>query len=113
MVHRSSFLYSGTDKICMLTGRFPPGTFSPEYEHYIKDKKEKQIKDCYYKKIRNQEAKYSEAKRKCKLEGGYVLEINSKDENDLVKDYLMMFLNGLGPYRSLVIIRLDMSVQGR
>lgn len=24
--------------------------------------------------------------RKCKLEGGYVLEINSKDENDLVKD---------------------------
>lgn len=24
--------------------------------------------------------------RKCKLKGGYVLEINSKDENDLVKD---------------------------
>lgn len=48
----------------------------------------KQIKYCYYKKLRKQESKYSEAKRKCKLEGGYVLEINSKDENELVKTML-------------------------
>lgn len=43
MVHGSSFLYSGTYKTCVLTGRFPPGTFSPEYEHYIKDEKGKTL----------------------------------------------------------------------
>lgn len=46
---------------------------------------ETQINDCYYKKLREQEEKYIEAKKKCKLEGGCALEINSKDENDLVK----------------------------
>lgn len=46
---------------------------------------ETQINDCYYKKLREQEEKYIEAKRKCKLGGGYVLEINSRDKNDLVK----------------------------
>uniref|UniRef100_K1Q4P8 Uncharacterized protein n=1 Tax=Magallana gigas TaxID=29159 RepID=K1Q4P8_MAGGI len=40
MVQGSSFFYSGTEKTCVLTGRFPPGTFSPEYKHYIKDEKD-------------------------------------------------------------------------
>lgn len=43
MVQGSSFFYSGTEKICVLTGRFPPGTFSPEYKHYIKDEKGKTL----------------------------------------------------------------------
>lgn len=43
MVQGSSFFYSGTEKTCVLTGRFPPGTFSPEYKHYIKDKKGKTL----------------------------------------------------------------------
>ncbi|XP_052681724.1 hepatic lectin-like [Crassostrea angulata] len=85
MVQGSSFFYSGTEKTCVLTGRFPPGTFSPEYKHYIKDEKEKQIKECYYQRLKKQES-LKEAKRKCKLKGGYVLEINSEDENNLVKD---------------------------
>lgn len=43
MVQGSSFFYSGTEKTCVLTGRFPPGTFSPEYKHYIKDEKGKTL----------------------------------------------------------------------
>lgn len=43
MVQGSSFFYSGTEKTCVLTGRFPLGTFSPEYKHYIKDEKSKTL----------------------------------------------------------------------
>lgn len=43
MVQGSSFFYSGTEKTCVLTGRFQPGTFSPEYKHYIKDEKGKTL----------------------------------------------------------------------
>lgn len=43
MVQGSSFFYSGTEKTCVLTGRFPAGTFSPEYKHYIKDEKGKTL----------------------------------------------------------------------
>lgn len=43
MVQGSSFFYSGTEKTCVLTGRFPPGTFFPEYKHYIKDEKGKTL----------------------------------------------------------------------
>lgn len=43
MVHGSSFFYSGTEKTCVLTGRFPPGTFSQEYKHYIKEEKGKKL----------------------------------------------------------------------
>lgn len=43
MVQGSSFFYSGTEKTCVLTGRFPPGTFSPEYKHYIKDENGKTL----------------------------------------------------------------------
>lgn len=43
MVQGSSFFYSGTEKTCVLTGRFPPGTFLPEYKHYIKDEKGKTL----------------------------------------------------------------------
>lgn len=44
MVQGSSFFYSGTEKTCVLTGRLPPGTFSPQYQHYIKDEKGKKKK---------------------------------------------------------------------
>nr|XP_022304082.1 mannose-binding protein A-like [Crassostrea virginica] len=81
-----TFLYSKEEKTCVLTETGSSVKFSSGYSFYLRDDKDKYQRSCFYKMLRKEEQYYREAKRKCQQLGGYVLEINSKEENDFVKE---------------------------
>ncbi|XP_048756141.1 uncharacterized protein LOC125666856 [Ostrea edulis] len=82
---QSSFFYNINDKICILrkNGKFQRGVPLPGYRYF--EKVERTRKRCHYKMLKKKESYFKVAKRKCENNGGYILEINSKEESDLVK----------------------------
>ncbi|XP_061193767.1 uncharacterized protein LOC133202002 [Saccostrea echinata] len=94
----TSFFYHKNERRCILikNSNFSHGDYIPGYHQYISDGKEKSPKRCYYKLLDKSESYFTEAKRKCEIQGGYVLKINSEQEADFVKETFQGFTILLG-----------------
>ncbi|XP_062567435.1 uncharacterized protein LOC134229684 [Saccostrea cucullata] len=88
-----AFYYNKNEKRCILikNSNFPHGENIPGYNRYISDGKERSPKRCFYKLLDKSESYFTEAKRKCEIQGGYVLKINSEQEAEFVKEMFQGF----------------------
>ncbi|XP_061193768.1 collectin-12-like [Saccostrea echinata] len=79
----TSFLYNLEEMKCDPDASSSLGTNSGFY-HYAQQEKENLLKECRYR-LSKRKTSFQEAKSRCESEGGYLVKIGNKEENDFIR----------------------------
>ncbi|XP_062567434.1 uncharacterized protein LOC134229683 [Saccostrea cucullata] len=82
-ISAASFLYNLEEKQCDPAAS-PSHGVNTGFYHYTKQETENFFKACRYQ-LSKRKTSFQEAKKRCETEDGYLLKIETKDENDFIK----------------------------